>query len=558
MANDGGRTDLPTSYGLQPPRRSPEDRAEAAAAADPAGPAAGAPAAPPAPPATAPPAAARPAAARPADGRAGGTGRLVGGRYLLQEQLGAGGMGTVWKAHDRVVDRPVAVKEPRVPEHLGERERATAYRRMLREARAAARIDHPGVVTIHDVVLEDGRPWIVMELVRGRSLADVLDEGTLPPQEAARIGLAVLNALAAAHDAGVLHRDVKPANVLIGRHDRVVLTDFGIAQVEGEAPLTETGSFVGSPEFIAPERVLGQRPGPESDLWSLGVVLYAAVEGMSPFRRQTTPGTLQAVLSAEPQTSAHAGTLGLLINRMLHKNPQSRPTVIEVRAALKAVAHPEPAAPAPAAGRGSGPAADPGRPAVPRLGRGARLGVLGAAVTAALALVLVLADPFSGVPDGWTERDETKLVNAVLAVPAGYERNADKAKVTYTDPDGVFAVSLARSEGEKRSPLETANADLTWYEEGGETDYRDTMEDAEGTVDNPVFQERDAALLDVAYTSREEEDEGTRYRELALIVVNGKGVQYRLEVWMPAAKDQAAEGERIFETVKEHLAVHDL
>ncbi|WP_404829898.1 serine/threonine-protein kinase [Streptomyces arboris] len=151
-------------------------------------------------------------------------------------------------------------------------------------ATAAARIDHPSVVTIHDVVVEEGRPWIVMELVRGQSLGDRLQEGILDTREAARIGLAVLDALAAAHNAGVLHRDVKPDNVLLGTADRVVLTDFEIAQVEGEQRLTETGAFVGSPEYISPERVLGQHPGPASDLWSLGVVLYAAVEGMSPYR----------------------------------------------------------------------------------------------------------------------------------------------------------------------------------------------------------------------------------------------------------------------------------
>ncbi|MFF5636940.1 serine/threonine-protein kinase [Streptomyces sp. NPDC012825] len=208
-------------------------------------------------------------------------------------------MGTVWRARDEVVDRDVAVKEPRVPEHFSAAERRTAHERMRREARAAARIDHPSVVTLHDVVVEDGRPWIVRELLRGRSLAEILDEGTLDPREAARIGRAVLDALHAAHEAGVLHRDVKPGNVMVRRHGRVVLTDSGVAQVEGGQKLTETGSFIGSPEYLAPERVLGRRPGPESDLWSLGVTPYQAVEGVSPFRRQTTPSTLQAILLAE-------------------------------------------------------------------------------------------------------------------------------------------------------------------------------------------------------------------------------------------------------------------
>lgn len=239
-------------------------------------------------------------------GAAPSVGRLVAGRYRLLSRLGHGGMGTVWRAKDETVDREVAVKEPRVPEHLGEQERATVFERMRREARAAARLDHPAVVTVHDVAVVDGRPWIVMELVHGRSLGDALQEGTLDVREAARIGLEVLGALRAAHAAGVLHRDVKPDNVLLGRHDRVVLTDFGIAQIEGETRLTDTGGFVGSPEYIAPERVLGRRPGPAADLWSLGVLLYAATEGVSPFRRSNTPATLQAVLNATPAPPAAA------------------------------------------------------------------------------------------------------------------------------------------------------------------------------------------------------------------------------------------------------------
>lgn len=236
----------------------------------------------------------------PQPGHESGAGRLIAGRYRLLAKLGHGGMGTVWRAKDETVDREVAVKEPRVPDHLPERERANAFERMRREARAAARLDHPAVVDVHDVAVVDGQPWIVMELVRGRSLGDALQEGTLDAREAARIGLQVLGALEAAHAAGVLHRDVKPDNVLLGRYDRVVLTDFGIAQIEGETNLTDTGGFVGSPEYIAPERVLGQRPGPASDLWSLGVVLYAATEGVSPFRRSNTPATLQSVLNATP------------------------------------------------------------------------------------------------------------------------------------------------------------------------------------------------------------------------------------------------------------------
>ncbi|MDX3576579.1 serine/threonine-protein kinase, partial [Streptomyces sp. FL07-04A] len=270
-----------------------------------------------------------------------GVGRLVAGRYRLLARLGHGGMGTVWRAKDETVDREVAVKEPRVPDCLPERERARTFERMRREARAAARLDHPAVVGVHDVAVVDGRPWIVMELVRGRSLGDALQEGTLGTREAARIGLEVLGALEAAHAAGILHRDVKPDNVLLGRYDRVVLTDFGIAQIEGETSLTDTGGFVGSPEYIAPERVLGRRPGPAADLWSLGVVLYAATEGVSPFRRSNTPATLQSVLHATPAPAAAAqGPLAEVIDALLQKDPAHRPAAARVRALLEAAANP--------------------------------------------------------------------------------------------------------------------------------------------------------------------------------------------------------------------------
>lgn len=348
MTNDGGRVNEPTSYGLQPPKAR-----DALGAPDvpqaPGLPEQQRPTAYPPTEAGGLPAGLSASAPRtPAVGDAPGdpsVGRLIGGRYQLLERLGHGGMGTVWRARDQVVDRDVAVKEPRVPDHLSERERERVHLRMQREARAAARIDHPAVVTMHDVVIEDAKPWIVMELVNGQSLADRLRDGTLDVREAARIGLAVLGALSAAHEAGVLHRDVKPDNVLLGRGDRVVLTDFGIAQVEGEQGLTETGAFVGSPEFIAPERVLGRHPGPESDLWSLGVVLYAAVEGMSPYRRSSTPATLQAVLSAEPQMPARgSGAFGTLVMQLLRKDPAMRPDATEIRQTLESVSQPPAAA----------------------------------------------------------------------------------------------------------------------------------------------------------------------------------------------------------------------
>ncbi|NGO48005.1 serine/threonine-protein kinase [Streptomyces ureilyticus] len=264
--------------------------------------------------------------------------RLIGGRYRLAERIGSGGMGTVWRAVDQLVEREVAVKQPRLPGDPVDDAHQRAANRLYREARAAARVDHPAAVAIHDVVVEDGLPWIVMELIRGESLEDVLRRGPLKPADTARIGCAVVGALHAAHSVGIVHRDVKPANVLLGRHGRVALTDFGIAHIQGEESLTASGEFVGSLEFIAPERMAGQGAGPASDLWSLGVLLYAAVEGWSPFRRTSVESTLAAILSDEPPKPGQAGDLAPLITQLLAKDPGQRPDAAKSAAVLEAVA----------------------------------------------------------------------------------------------------------------------------------------------------------------------------------------------------------------------------
>ncbi|MEV6049877.1 serine/threonine-protein kinase [Streptomyces sp. NPDC052107] len=251
--------------------------------------------------------------------------RVIAGRYRLLSPLGEGGMGTVWRARDEVLHREVAVKEVRAPAGLPASDVERMYARLEREAWAAARVANRNVVTVYDVAMEGGRPWIVMELVRGLSLADQLEaEGPLAPQRAAHIGAEVLSALRAAHAAGVLHRDVKPANVLLANDGRVVLTDFGIASVEGSSALTMTGEVIGSPEFLAPERALGRTPGPESDLWSLGVLLYAAVEGVSPFRYDTPISTLRAVVDEELPPPHRAGPLAPVIEGLLRKDPAER------------------------------------------------------------------------------------------------------------------------------------------------------------------------------------------------------------------------------------------
>ncbi|MGA5701364.1 serine/threonine-protein kinase [Peterkaempfera bronchialis] len=266
-------------------------------------------------------------------------GRLLAGRYLLGERLGRGGMGTVWRAEDRMLDREVAVKELSV-RHLPEEDLAILQSRMKQEARAAARIKHSGVITIHDVLEQDGRPWIVMELIDGRSLADVISqEGTLLPRDAARVGAQVLAALHRGHQVGVLHRDVKPANVLLERGTgRVVLTDFGIATFEGSSALTRPGDLVGSPDYLAPERAQGHRPGPESDLWALGATLYTAVEGDSPFRRGSPLSTLAAVVGDPLPEPRCAGALTPVLRALLEKDPHARPSADEAMRMLEGVA----------------------------------------------------------------------------------------------------------------------------------------------------------------------------------------------------------------------------
>ncbi|MEU5327585.1 serine/threonine-protein kinase [Streptomyces parvus] len=540
MTDHGGRADEPTSYQLRPPQ-------------------------PPVPPAQVP----APTVAATAADADPGVGRSVGGRYRLLSRLGHGGMGTVWRARDELVGREVAVKEPRVPEHVGESGRNSVHARMQREALAAARIAHPSVVTIHDVVFEDGRPWIVMELVHGQSLGDRLQEGTLDPREAARIGLAVLDALTAAHAKDVLHRDVKPDNILLGTGDRVVLTDFGIAYVEGEQRLTETGAFVGSPEYISPERVLGRQPGPASDLWSLGVVLYAAVEGVSPFRRSHTPATLQAVLETEPQALSpqRSGGLAPLVTQLLRKDPAQRPPAAEARRVLQQIAAPPPP-PAPVTSditrqdvSGPGwrrwllpPAFHGNRPA--------QLAVGGGVVAVVLALVLILVNPFQGdvPPEGWLVRTETEVLSADVAVPGDYRRTEgdDADMVTYADPSGVFEITFWHrvTEAADESPGADAKARRADYEKGGENTTQ--MEDAVVKDHGLTYQGRAATEMDTEYTPyAATEDDPVRYRFLELLIPGEKKTDpyWHVRVKTPAAGQARTDGATIFDEVKAHFKI---
>ncbi|MEO3974151.1 protein kinase [Streptomyces sp. CAU 1734] len=263
-----------------------------------------------------------------APGGSGGTdseGRLLAGRYRLGDVLGRGGMGTVWRAVDETLSRTVAVKELRFPTSIDEEEKRRLITRTLREAKAIARIRNNSAVTVYDVVDEDDRPWIVMELVEGKSLAEVIrEDGILTPRRAAEVGLAILDVLRSAHRQGILHRDVKPSNVLIADDGRVVLTDFGIAQVEGDPSITSTGMLVGAPSYISPERARGHRPGPAADLWSLGGLLYASVEGCPPYDKGSAIATLTAVMTEPLDPPKNAGPLEEVIYGLLAKDPAQR------------------------------------------------------------------------------------------------------------------------------------------------------------------------------------------------------------------------------------------
>ena len=267
-------------------------------------------------------------------------GRLLAGRYRLADVLGRGGMGTVWRARDEVLGRTVAVKELRFPGGVEEDEKRRLITRTLREAKAIARIRNNGAVTVYDVVDEDDRPWIVMELVEGRSLAEVVrDDGPLTPRRAAEVGLVVLDVLRAAHAEGILHRDVKPSNVLMSDDGRVVLTDFGIAQVEGDPSVTSTGMLVGAPSYISPERARGQKPGPPADMWSLGGLLYACVEGVPPYDKGSAIATLTAVMTEPVEPPKSAGELEEVIYGLLVKDPAARLDDAGARVLLEDVVH---------------------------------------------------------------------------------------------------------------------------------------------------------------------------------------------------------------------------
>jgi hypothetical protein len=309
--------------------------------------------------------------------------RVIGGRYVVLAELGRGGMGIVWRAEDRVMGRQVAVKELHLPTGLPDEERRLFRDRLLREARTAGRLSDAGIVTVHDVVTDGGVDHIVMELVDAPTLADVVARsGPLDEQAALSVAGQLVSALRAAHDNAVVHRDVKPSNVLLRADGRVKLTDFGIAQAADDPRLTTTGSIVGSPAYLSPERLAGEPATPASDMWALGATLHHALTGQAPFGRETTPATIAAVLHGPIPPLRTRNVLGTVIGGLLQRSPQARLTGPQAAAMLSVDQQP-----------GYGPTNELTRPAAPSRRRWGRIAallgtglLLGVALTAGIAL----------------------------------------------------------------------------------------------------------------------------------------------------------------------------
>ncbi|WP_447042017.1 protein kinase domain-containing protein [Streptomyces sp. DSM 118878] len=441
-----------------------------------------------------------------------GNARVIAGRYRLDARLGRGGMGTVWRATDLLLGRQVAVKELDRDETLSDTEAAQQRERTLREARAVAQLRHPHIVVVHDVVEHGEQPYIVMELIEGGSLARQIGRtGPLDAQAVARMGIDLLGALSTAHEAGILHRDLKPANVLVERAGgRVVLTDFGIAQVSGATTLTEVGSFVGSPEYTAPERIAGERTGPASDLWSLGALLVTALAGESPFRRDSIGGVLHAVIYEDIRPPERAAPLLPVVTGLLERDPRRRLDAAGAERLLQEYVDTGRMSALPHGGRGAGREgagrgrlADARRALLPRRGRALgprgrqrRAVLITAAVVAAVtggavsATALLLGrdgddgkpastaspsppdgtaspspsptvtvtkeTPSSGAstpqaPDGYRLAEDP--AGFTIAVPRGFVRQSDGVRIFYASPSGTYRVGIKEADPEPGGPL---------------------------------------------------------------------------------------------------------
>jgi eukaryotic-like serine/threonine-protein kinase len=370
-------------------------------------------------------------------------GQAVGGRYRLLHRLGRGGMAVVWQGHDELLHRDVAVKEVLPPRDLSPDQHDEIRQRAMREARAAARLAHPSAVTVYDVVEDGGRPWIVMALLPPHTLADVLaTRGPLTPAAATRLGLELIDALRTAHAAGVLHRDVKPSNVMITDDGRAVLTDFGIATVEEDPSITATGMLIGSPGYMAPERARGERPTPASDLWSLGATLYAATEGDPPFRREGQLATLHAAVSEPAPPAVHAGPLQPLIARLLERDPVRRIGADEAYEQLRRITIALSGAAQPVAERPADPAAGP-PPARRGLGSGAFVALSALVLVAAAVATFLLLQPSSGpnTPPVGTHAPTSGSSGApgTTSGPPSTRTRASVSRRTSTEPQTIMS-----------------------------------------------------------------------------------------------------------------------
>ncbi|RXS86867.1 serine/threonine protein kinase [Streptomyces sp. TM32] len=491
-------------------------------------------------------------------------GRLVADRYRLVERVGRGGMGTVWRAEDELLGRTVAVKKLHVPPHLGDDEVRTLHERTRREARSAARITHPNVIVVHDVVDDEGLPCIVMEYIPSVTLGDLVKrDGALPPGEAARIGCGMAAALRAAHDAGVLHRDVKPANVLLGSAGRIVLTDFGIAVQSGTPSLTRTGELVGSIPYLAPERLRSgtTEPGPACDLWSLGATLYEAVEGRPPFRRDTAIEMAYATVAEAHDPPHNAGGLAPVIEGLLVKDPGERMAAHEAERLLGQAAGTE-AATAPAAVAPSSrtdhtqPSAEPDTrphrtqdpgPARKR-GRGRRAVLWGAAAVAAAACAtggvllwpqLVGAGHADGRPSAAGSRPASPSASPP-PLPAGYHLEKPGAGFSLPvrngwarqDPPGgeVAYVDPTKLVGLRINIAEFAGSDPVRH--WRETEEAQTRRDNPGyervRMDTTTFRGRPAGYWEFTFQGRQR-----GYRAVELAFSSTDGTQYVIYLSAP-------------------------
>ncbi|WP_460073347.1 protein kinase domain-containing protein [Streptomyces sp. YKOK-I1] len=493
-------------------------------------------------------------------------------------------MGRVWRATDDVLDRQVAVKEMRI-DGLDPEDGRTRRERTLREARATARIDHPNVVRVYDVVDEGERLWIVMELVAGRSLERVMaEEGPLGPRETARIGLGLVQALRQVHAGGVLHRDIKPGNVLVERGGRVVLTDFGIAAIQDAKALTMVGMLVGSPDYMAPERISGRPQGPPSDVWSLGATLCAALAGHSPFSRDTTLATLHAVLYEEPTLPAGAGPLTGVLRALLEKTPEARPSLPALEESLRPVAHPdEPPTRALRSPTRAGvpPEAPDGRaraaesasgPAVAARGRGWVLAGAGL-VAVVVGVVLVLApwsggdgdragggaspkpspsapaSPASGSPSATVEGTSRppslppgahqEAGGYAWATPKGWRRDVKTgAEVHYTSPDGTQELAA-------KSALARGDLMDTWRT--SEQNARQGRDYRKIRLEETTYKGRPAVVWEYTFTLQ-----GARWHA-RLLGFDQAGKSYQINTWYRPAVE--ADALKTYDEVKESFTV---